>query len=61
LAWYKLFLATGPEKQHPKLVLKFWGLPPNKFEEGVKVSKFSIQTGLAQGSGVIVTSNFYKW
>jgi len=23
----KLFLAIGPEKEYPKLVLKFWGLP----------------------------------
>jgi len=26
-AWSKLFLAVGPEKQYPKLVLKFWALP----------------------------------
>ena len=25
--WTKLFLATVPEKEYPKLVLKFWGLP----------------------------------
>jgi len=25
-AWFKLFLAIVPEKEYPKLVLKFWGL-----------------------------------
>ena len=28
--WSKLFLAIVPEKEYPKLVLKFWGLPPQK-------------------------------
>ena len=26
-AWSKLFLAIVPEKEYPKLILKFWGLP----------------------------------
>jgi len=32
-AWSKLFLAIGPEKEYPKLVLKFGG-SPNKFAGG---------------------------
>jgi len=36
-AWSRLFLTIGPEKEYPKLVLKFWGLPQN-MQEGVKVS-----------------------
>jgi len=36
--WCKLFLAIGPEKEYPKLVLKFWGLPQKI--AGIKVRKF---------------------
>jgi len=28
--WFRLFLAIGPEKEYPKLVLKFWGLTLQK-------------------------------
>jgi len=37
-AWSKLFLAIGPEKEYPKLVLKFWGLPQINLGGGVKFS-----------------------
>jgi len=54
--WSKLFLAIGPEKEYPKLVLKLWGLP-NPFVGGLKLANFNIQTGLAQQSLQI----FFKW
>jgi len=34
--WSKLIVGIGRESEYPKLVSKFWGLPPKKFE-GVKV------------------------
>ena len=57
----KLIAGLGPENEYPKLVSKFWGLPPKKFEGGSKFKKFDIETRLAQGSRVTLTSNFYKW
>ena len=32
--WSKLILGIGRENEYPKLVSKFWGLPPKKFEGG---------------------------
>jgi len=40
-AWSKLFLAIVPEKEYPKLVLKFWGLPLTNFAGGKSYAKFS--------------------
>ena len=37
-AWSKIFLAIVPEEKYPKLVSKFWGLPPKKFVGRVKIS-----------------------
>jgi len=59
--WSKFILGIGPENGYPKLVSKFGGLPPKKFEGGLKFRNFDIETGLAQGSRVTLTSNFYKW
>ena len=39
-AWYKLFMAIL-EKEYPKLVLKFWGLPRKKNLRGSKLAKIS--------------------
>jgi len=58
-AWSKLFLAIGPEKQYPNCFFNIGG-SPKKFA-GPKLVNFNIQIGLAQGSRVTVTSNFYKW
>ena len=57
----KLIVGIGPEYEYPKLVSKFWGLSPKKFEEGSKFKNFDIETRLAEGSRVTLTSNFYKW
>ena len=58
----KLILGIGRENEYPKPVSKFWGIPPpKKFVWGSKFRNFNIQTGLAQGSRVTLTSNFYKW
>ena len=57
----KLIVRIGPENDYPKLVSKFWGLPPKKILGGSKFKKFDIETRLAQGSRVTLTSNFYKW
>ena len=56
----KLIVGIGPENEYPKLVSKFWGLPPKNLR-GSKFKKFDIETRLAQGSRVTLTSNFYKW
>jgi len=37
-AWSKLFLAIIPEKEYPKLVLKFWGFPKKFAGVVVKIS-----------------------
>ena len=59
--WSKLILGIGRENEYPKLVSKFWGFPPKKFEGGSKFRNFDIETGLAQGSRVTLTPNLYKW
>jgi len=41
-AWCRLFLATGPEKEYPKLVLKFSGLTPKKFAGRSKLENSNI-------------------
>ena len=57
----KLIVGIGHENEYPKLVSKFWGLPPKKISGGSKFRNFDIETGIAQGSWVARTSNFYKW
>jgi len=58
--WSKLILGIGRENEYPKLLVsKFWGLPPKNLR-GSKFTNFDIETGLAQGSRVTLTSNFYK-
>ena len=32
--WSKHILGIGHENEYPKLVSKFWGLPPKEFEGG---------------------------
>jgi len=57
-----IFPEIGPEKEYPKVVPKFLGLSQKNLQgEESKFRNFNIQTGLAQGSRVTVTSNFYKW
>jgi len=57
--WSKHFLGISHENEYPKLVSKFLGPPKNL--RGSKFRNFDIETGLAQGSRVTLTSNFYKW
>jgi len=54
----KLIVGIGPENEYPKLVSKF---PPKNLRGGSEFKKFYIETRLAQGSRVTLTSNFYKW
>ena len=55
--WSKLILGIGRENEYPKLVSKFWGLPPPKKIEGSKFRNFDIETGIAQGSRVITSGS----
>ena len=59
--WTKLILGIGRENEYPNLVSKFWGVPPKKKLRGSKFRNFDIETGIAQGSRVTRTSNFYTW
>jgi len=49
-AWSKLFLAIGPEKEYPKLVLNSQGLSKINVR-GSKLVNFNIQTGFVQCQG----------
>ena len=58
--WTKLILGIGRENEYPNLLSKFWG-PPKKISGGSKFRNFDIEIGIAQGSRVTRTSNFYTW
>jgi len=61
----KLIVGIGPENEYPKLVSKFWGLPPKKFEGGqsveISILKLALLRGHASLSLHIFTSGSGSW
>ena len=49
--WSKLILGIGRENEYPKLVSKFWGLPPKKFERGQSSKSSILKLALLRGHG----------
>ena len=57
----KLIMGIGPENEYPKLVSKFWGLPPQKIGGGgqsleISILKLALLRGHASLSLQIFTS-----
>ena len=50
-AWSEIFLAIVPKKMYPKLVSKFWGLPPKKFEGGQSLEISILKLAVLRGHG----------
>jgi len=47
----KLIVGIGSENEYPKLVSKFWGLPPKKFEGGQSSKSSILKLALLRGHG----------
>jgi len=53
-AWSRLFLAIGPEKEYPKLVLKVWELPQKNLQAAqLKIPIFKPSLLRGQGSQLL--------